>query len=126
MCLEKDNRIKNVIEIAINCANDLFNENAIVGKPYNLENGDIVFPVSKIFATVLSGGGEYGKTGLFKKANDLPYSVGSGTAVSVNPCGFLVKTVEGDYKFLSIGECKYDAIIDKAADFLEKITVNNE
>lgn len=126
MFSEKDNRINKVIDTALKCTNELLNLNTVIGKPYTIDNGDVIFPVSKVFAAILSGGGEYGKTGLFKKENDLPYSVGSGTSVSVNPCGFLIKTSLGEYKFLSVGDCKYDAVIDKATEFIEKIVCKNE
>ena len=121
MDLEKQNRINNVIDTALKRINELVDVNTIIGKPYDLGNGEMIFPISKVTIGIVSGGGEYGKVGLFKSEKDLPYSVGNGSVVSLKPCGFLLKTKSSDIKFISVGCSKYDILIEKASEFLDKL-----
>lgn len=121
----EDEKIINVINTALRNISALIDVNTVVGKPITSLEGDTIIPVSKVSFGVLSGGGEYGKVNLFKKGSDLPYSAGNGSIVSLKPCGFLIKS-NGEYKVLSVGTTNYDAIIDKASSFLDKIIVNEE
>ena len=86
----------------------------------------MVLPVAKVTLGVLSGGGEYGKLGLFKKGSDLPFSAGNGAIVSVKPSGFLIKNCDGNYKILSVESGAYEKIMEKATDFLSELTVKDE
>ena len=124
---ENKNRINDVVENALKNLQSLIDVNVVVGSPLNTEDGDCVIPVSKVTFGAISGGGEYGKINIFKNGSDLPFSAGNGTVVSVKPCGFLIKT-KSEYKVVSIGVSSYDSVIDKVADFFEKIQKgdNNE
>lgn len=116
----QNNRINSVVENALKNMENLVDVNTVVGQPVKTENGDYIIPVSKVTFGVLAGGGEYGKTTIFKSSSDLPFSAGNGTIVSVKPCGFLIKS-EGDYKVLSIGTNGIDSVIDKVTDFFENL-----
>lgn len=118
---ENENRINTVVETALKNLNNLIDVNTVIGKPLKTENGEYIFPVSKITLGVLSGGGEYGKTSIFKKGSDLPFSAGNGAIVSLKPCGFLIKADNGGYKVISVDCSPYEKIIDKAVNYITEL-----
>lgn len=117
---EKENKINTVVETALKNLNGLIDVNTIIGKPFITDDGDYVFPISKVTLGVLSGGGEYGKTGIFGKNDELPFSAGNGAVVSVKPSGFLIKNSDG-YKLISAGCEPYSKLLDKATEIFEKL-----
>ena len=117
---QNDNRINLVIQNVLKNLNELIDVNTVMGKPIIMENGDCVFPISKVTLGVLSGGGEYGKIGMFTKNDELPFSAGNGAIVSMKPSGFLIKDKFG-YKMISATNDPYEKIIDKASDFINNI-----
>ncbi|MBQ6727465.1 MAG: sporulation protein YtfJ [Clostridia bacterium] len=119
--MQSENRINSVVENALKNMRDLVDVNTVVGTPIKTETGDCIIPVSKVSFGVLSGGGEYGKIKIFKNSSDLPFSAGNGTLVSVKPCGFLIKTENGEYKVVSAGYGAYDALFDKVVDFFDNL-----
>lgn len=123
--MEKENKINTVVQTAIKNLNDIIDVNTVIGKPFVTEDGDYVFPISKVTLGVLCGGGEYGKLGIFKKNDDLPFSAGNGSIISVKPCGFLIKNKE-QYKLLSVSGEPYEKLIDKATEIIEKIQGDSE
>ncbi len=125
--MQSENRINDIVENALKNMANLVDVNTVVGQPVKTDTGDCIIPVSKVTFGVLAGGGEYGKTTIFKSGSDLPFSAGNGTIVSVKPCGFLIKS-DGGYKVLSIGTGNIDSVIDKVSDFFEKLQKgdNNE
>ena len=120
MLSQKNNRINNFIDSALKNIQSLVDVNTVVGTPLTTDTGDCIIPVSKVSFGILSGGGEYGKTNIFKSSSDLPFTAGNGTIVSVKPCGFLIKS-DGEYKVLSIGSGNFDAAIDKITDFFQDL-----
>lgn len=125
--MQSENRINNIVENALKNMENLVDVNTVIGQPVKTDTGDCIIPVSKVTFGVLAGGGEYGKTTIFKSGSDLPFSAGNGTIVSIKPCGFLIKSDDG-YKVLSIGTGNIDSVIDKVGDFFEKLQKgdNNE
>jgi len=123
----KENRINTVVESAIKSINSMLDVNTIIGKPIETNDGATVIPITKVTIGLLSGGGEYGKTTIFKSGSDLPFSAGNGTVLSIKPCAFLIKDNNSqNYRILSVGGSSYDKIIDKGAEILEKITKTEE
>lgn len=122
----KSNRLKSIIDSAIQNIQSLINVDTIIGTPIKNEENDVIIPVSKVTFGILSGGGEYGKVTIFKNEEDLPYSAGNGTVVQIKPCGFLIKTKENDYKALSISDNSLNNLIEKTTEFISKVTTNNE
>ena len=114
------NRINNVIETTLKNLINIIDVDAVIGKPITSNDGTIIIPISKITVGVLAGGGEYGKISVFKKGDDLPYSAGNGAIVSVKPYGFLVNDGLG-YKMISVADSPYEKLIEKTADFIEKL-----
>lgn len=119
------NRINETIETALKNLSNIIDVNTVVGTPVRTEFNDYIIPVSKVTVAVLAGGGEYGKTGIFKKSGDLPFSAGNGAIVSVKPCAFLIK--ENDkYKVLNVAETAYEKLLDKATDYISEFKNNDE
>ena len=115
-----ENRIEEVVSSALKNLNEIISANTVMGTAIATAEGDTLFPVSKITFGVLSGGGEYGKTGIFTGGKCHPFSAGNGALVSVKPCGFLIKSKDGEYKLVS-SENSLDFLVDKVVDFVDKI-----
>ena len=121
-----ENKINEVISSAMKNLNGLIDVNTVVGKPIKATNNDYIIPISKVTFGILGGGGEYGKINVLKKDSKFPYSAGNGAIVSINPCGFLIKKVNGEYQILSISKNSYQTILDKTADIIKENFLQNE
>ena len=121
MIIKEKNRIKDVISDSIEKLSSIIDVNTIIGTPVNVENG-VIIPVAKVTFCILSGGGEYGKINIFKNSDELPFSAGNGSIISIKPSGFLVKNNDEDYKILSVSNNNLDGIIDKATDLIKNMT----
>ena len=114
------NRISETMQTVLKNLNDIIDVNTVVGAPIKDSNGEYIIPLSKVTVGVITGGGEYGKLGIFKKGEDLPFTAGNGAVVSIKPCAFLVKENE-KYKLLSVSSNSYEKLIDKATDFIMEL-----
>ena len=68
---------------------EMVDVNTVIGEPIETSGGATVIPGSKVSFGFVAGGGEYDLTTL-PGTEDMPFSVGSGAGVSVQPVGFLV------------------------------------
>lgn len=125
MGLEKNNRIEEVVNSAMENLSELIDVNTVIGKPIITADSDYIFPIAKSVIGTLSCGGEYGKINLFKNSSDLPFSAGNGSIVSLKPCAFLIKKANGEYSMLNVDESSQEKIIEKASQFLYNI-INKE
>ncbi len=116
-------KINIAIETALKNINEFIDVNSVIGSPIKTEDGDIIIPISKVTVGVLVGGGEYGKIGIFKKGEDLPYSAGNGAVVSIKPSGFLIKD-NTSYKLISAEESPSEKLIDKAIEIVSNMQGN--
>ncbi len=116
------NRIKEVVDSAFSSLNEMIDVNTVMGTPVSNEFGDYIIPVAKVTFCILTGGGEYGKTTIFKKGEDLPFSAGNGAIVSIKPCGFLIKEANKDYKSVCVCENGMDNIFDKITDYMMNLS----
>ena len=114
------NRISETMQTLLKNINDIIDVNTVVGAPIKDGNGEYIIPLSKVTVGVITGGGEYGKLGIFKKGEDLPFSAGNGAIVSIKPCAFLVKENE-KYKLINVSANSYEKLIDKATDFIMEL-----
>lgn len=119
---QENNRIKTVIETSLKNANDLIDVSTVIGKPIKCEDGDLIFPISKVTYGSLSGGGEYGKITIFNKNDNLPLSAGNGTIISLKPYGFLIKKTNGAYETVNISDAPFDKLFEKTSEFISSIT----
>ena len=123
---KENSKINKVIENALKNLNNLVDVNTIIGKPIKTEENETIIPISKVTLGVLSGGGEYGKVGVFQKNNDLPFSAGNGAVISVKPCGFLIKDSLNDYKFITVENYPYQKVFEKITDIFGNLDKNEE
>lgn len=123
-----ESRINKVVETALKNINEMVDVNTVMGKPIKTEDGNIVLPFSKITLGILSGGGEYGKSGLFGGNKKLPFSAGNGAIISIKPCGFLINDCKNEYKLLSVSESPYEKLLQTAEEMISKFKdeINNE
>lgn len=124
MCSDfKNSRINRVVETTLKNLSSIVDVNTVIGTPVNDTQGNVIIPIAKVTMGILTGGGEYGKLNFFKKGEDLPFSAGNGSIISLKPSGFLIKNVnETDYKLISAGNSTYDSILEKVTEFLSNIT----
>ena len=124
MLKNKRNKIKETVSDSILNVTDIIDVNTIIGTPINTD-GNTIIPIAKVTFCLLAGGGEYGKISLFKSGDDLPFTAGNGSVVSIKPCGFLLKNKNEDYKILSVSNSNVDGLFDKATEFIKDLTKNN-
>ncbi len=125
MYSEKNNRINSVVESALKNINKLIDVNTAIGKPIITENGDYIFPISKVILGTLSCGGEYGKVNIFKNSSDLPFTAGNGSVISLKPCAFLIKKSNGECNVINIDDTPQEKLLEKATAFLSNLTGEN-
>lgn len=122
--MQFDNKINKTIETAIKNIQEIVDVNTIIGKPIENAQGKTIIPVTKVTLALLSGGGEYGKPTLFKKSEDLPFSAGNGTIISIKPCGFLVDNND-EFKLLKIEDSLQDnLLLNNILELISKIKAN--
>lgn len=128
MCSEnKNSRINRVVETTLKNLSSIVDVNTVIGTPVNDNLGNTIIPIAKVTMGILTAGGEYGKLNFFKKGEDLPFSAGNGSVISLKPCGFLIKNGSSeDYKLISVGNSAYDSILEKVTDFLSNLTDKGE
>lgn len=120
MCSDfKNSRINKVVETTLKNLSSLVDVNTVIGSPISDGFGCTIIPISRVTMGIITGGGEYGKLNVFKKGEDLPFSAGNGSIISLKPSGFLIKNVnDTEYKLVTIGNSTYDSILDKVSEFL--------
>ena len=123
MKAEKNNKISDVIDVALKNLKNMADVNTDIGSPIETKENELIIPISKVTVGVLAGGGEYGKINVFKSEDDLPFSAGNGAIISVKPCAFLIKT-KNDYKILNVGCSNLDGIFDKITNCIGELSKN--
>lgn len=84
------NKIKDVMDAAMENLKPLIDSNVIIGKVIKSGEFEIV-PITKVTLGFVSGGGEYySELKEIRRETEYPFSGGSGGGVSVQPIGFLV------------------------------------
>ncbi|MBO5713955.1 MAG: hypothetical protein J6R83_00830 [Clostridia bacterium] len=128
MCSDlKNSRINKVVETTLKNLSSLVDVNTVIGTPVTDSQGSTIIPISRVTMGVLTGGGEYGKLNFFKKGDDLPFSAGNGSIISLKPTGFLIKNVNDlEYKLITVGNSTYDSILEKVTDFLHNISIDGD
>jgi len=117
-------KINSAIDTALKNIGALIDVNTVIGTPISVPDGSLIIPLSKVTFGILAGGGEYGKISIFSKSDELPYSAGNGSIVSIKPCGFLIKSENTDYRIISFSGNSYEGLFDKASEFITNYTKN--
>ena len=84
------NKIKDVMDTAMDNLKPLIDSNVIIGDI--IKSGDMqIVPLTKVSLGFVSGGGEYySELKEMRRETEYPFSGGCGGGVSVQPIGFLV------------------------------------
>lgn len=84
------NKIKDVMDAAMENLKPLIDSNIVIGK--TIKSGEMeIVPITKVTLGFVSGGGEYySELKEMRKETEYPFSGGCGGGVSVNPIGFLI------------------------------------
>ncbi len=117
-------KVENVMEKAAQQLKNLVDVNTVVGKPIRSASGCEIIPLTKVTMGCLSGGGEYGDVKAIKEDECFPFAGGAGTIVSVKPVGFLVD--DGGVRFIKITDDPLNGLIEKASEFLSKMSSRDE
>lgn len=89
------NKIKDVMNTAMENLKPLIDSNVIIGDVIKSEDCDII-PITKVTLGFVSGGGEYySELKEIRRETEYPFSGGSGGGVSIKPIGFLVINKSG-------------------------------
>ena len=84
------NKIKDVMDTAMENLKPLIDSNIIIGKTIKSDELEII-PITKVTLGFVSGGGEYySELKEIRKETEYPFSGGCGGGVSVQPIGFIV------------------------------------
>ena len=84
------NKIKEVMDSAMENLKPIIDSNIIIGKMISGEGVSII-PITKVTLGFVAGGGEYySELKEIRKETEYPFSGGSGGGVSVSPIGFVV------------------------------------
>lgn len=86
-----DNPVNDIIGDALKNLKMVFDVDNVVGKPVDLGNGEKVFPIVKVCAGFVGGGGEFvNKKIESKHRKRIPFAGGSSAGFSASPVGFLI------------------------------------
>ena len=120
MHYQNENKVNKSIETTLKNISNFVDVNSVIGKPIKTDDGQLIFPVSKVTVGVLSGGGEYGKINIFSKNNELPFSAGNGAIISIKPSGFFIKNGD-NFSMVSIPNNGYEKLIDKTSEIISQL-----
>ena len=85
-----ENKIKEVMNTAMENLKPLIDSNIVVGKVIKGEGVDVI-PITKVTLGFVAGGGEYySELKEIRRDTEYPFSGGSGGGVSIHPIGFLI------------------------------------
>ena len=112
-----ENKIKEVMNTAMENLKPLIDSNIVVGKVIKGDGLEVI-PITKVTLGFVAGGGEYySELKDIRRDTEYPFSGGSGGGISVHPLGFLV------IKNLSVEFVKIESktIIEKLIETIPEI-----
>ena len=88
--LDKENKVKSLIDIALDKIRNMVDVNCVIGDSLTLPDNSIIIPVTKVTVGFVAGGGEYNDLNSKRNSADFPLAGGTGGGYTVNPIGFFV------------------------------------
>ena len=88
--LDKENKVKSLIDIALDKIRNMDDVNCVIGDSLTLPDNSIIIPVTKVTVGFVAGGGEYNDLNSKRNSADFPLAGGTGGGYTVNPIGFFV------------------------------------
>lgn len=102
-----------VMDISMTKIKEMVDVNTVIGDPIYTPDGITIIPVSQVSLGLATGGGNGEKTG------SAGYGVGTGSAVRMQPLGFLV-VKDGMIRFIST-KGPADTALDRALDMIPDV-----
>ena len=103
--------------------NSLVDVNTVIGKPFTINDGTMIIPVTKVTMGFMTGGGEYGEIKKINSSPDIPFAGGSSAIVSLKPTGFLIGKGKG-VKLITVPTDAFSRAFETAEEFIK--TFKNE
>ena len=125
-----DHPLEGLMNTVMSNLRDMIDVNTVIGDSIELENGNVIVPISKVSFGFAAGGSEFNtgtieqskKQGLDEeKKYNLPFGGGSGAGINIQPIGFLVIN-DNSAKMIPVNHCSaIDKLLDYVPDLLDKI-----
>ena len=112
-----------IIRAALENVKGMIDSNTVTGSPITTANGTVIFPISKVYVGIATGGIDYFGKKSTQKQN---FGGGGGTGVTVSPVGFLVVDPNGKVDLLNLNYEPKDPIsqviglIENTPELIEK------
>ena len=97
---------------------DLIDVNTVIGKPFLTASGVQIIPFTKVTVGYLSGGGEYGSAQIIRE-DGKSFAGGSGSVLSMKPCGFLIEDGTG-CRLMKVSDEPLESLMEKVENLLSK------
>ena len=114
----KENKIKELMSAAMKDINSLVDVNTVIGKPFTINDGTMIIPVTKVTMGFMTGGGEYGEIQKINASPDIPFAGGSSAIVSLKPTGFLIGKGKG-VKLITVPTDAFSRAFETAEEFIK-------
>lgn len=121
----EENPASSIVYDAVKNLKNVFDVDNVIGKPVDLGNGEKVFPIVKVCAGFVGGGGEFLNKKVETKhfSKKLPFAGGSSAGYTASPVGFLIVrktksemiTIENENAYANI----LNSISSSLSDFIK-------
>lgn len=121
MNIEKDNKIKDLVNTSLEKIRSMVDVNCVIGETVSLPDNSALIPITKVTVGFLAGGGEYSDLNAKRNSADFPMAGGTGGGYTVNPIGFFVLK---DNKFKLIHADKssaYMTLLKSVTEIMKKM-----
>ena len=119
--LDKENKVKSLIDIALDKIRNMDDVNCVIGDSLTLPDNSIIIPVTKVTVGFVAGGGEYNDLNSKRNSADFPLAGGTGGGYTVNPIGFFVLK-DNKYKLIHADKSSaYLTLLKSATEILKNV-----
>ena len=119
--LDKENKVKSLIDIALDKIRNMVDVNCVIGDSLTLPDNSIIIPVTKVTVGFVAGGGEYNDLNSKRNSADFPLAGGTGGGYTVNPIGFFVLK-DNKYKLIHADKSSaYLTLLKSATEILKNV-----
>ena len=119
----EESKQSEIIRAALENVKGIVDSNTVTGNPITTANGTVIFPISKVYVGIATGGVDYFGKKSVQKQN---FGGGGGTGVTVSPVGFLVVDPNGKVDLLNLNYMPSDplsqilGLVESAPELIEK------
>ena len=119
--LDKENKVKSLIDVALDKIRNMVDVNCVIGDSLTLPDNSIIIPVTKVTVGFVAGGGEFNDLNAKRNSADFPLAGGTGGGYTVNPIGFFVLK-DNKYKLIHADKSSaYLTLLKSATEILKNI-----